>query len=275
MNNLRELYEFRTGDTVYRFTNRTGDILHGGHAWSYSAIERSSIAQSPEAAQNSVELMFPLGHDFAMEFLGYGPEQQTSVTIYRNSLADDAVFLAVFKGFVADCEIQDDEIKLVCESIMLRAKNSGNRARMQKFCRHAIYDTSCKVNETEFAVSAVPTAVDAGYLSVTCTFGSYFAGGSEIPTIDPPPDGYFAGGMLKLPSGALRYIVAHVGNVITLWRPEPSIVEILNDEESELILYPGCDGSLNTCYTRFNNTENNGAFYWIPAVNPVGGPSVF
>ena len=263
MNNLRELFEFRAGDTVHRFTNRNGDILHGGFVWAFATLQRTNIAQTPEAAQNGIELTFPLGHDFANDFLGYGPELQTTVTVFRSTLANDSTFIAVFKGFVSDCEIQNDEIKLVCESVLLRAKNAGNRARMQKFCRHAIYDTSCKVDENDYALSVVPSAIDAGYLNITC------------PGADGFDDGYFSGGMLKLPSGALRYIVSHVGNVITLWRPEPSIVDILDDVESELILYPGCDGSLNTCHTRFNNTLNNGAFYWIPAINPVGGSSVF
>jgi uncharacterized phage protein (TIGR02218 family) len=134
---------------------------------------------------------------------------------------------------------------------------------MQKFCRHSVYDTSCKVDENDFALSVVPSAIDTGFLTVTCPGAEAFA------------DGWFSGGMLKMPSGALRYIVTHTANQISLWRPEPSIVDILDDEESELVLYPGCDGSLNTCYTKFNNTLNNGAFYWIPSINPVGGSSVF
>ena len=84
MSSLVELFEFRTGDDVYRYTTRGQDRLWDGHAWVGTPLTRSNITNSTEMARNDVRIEFPLGNEFAMQFLGYGPDQTTTLTVRRN-----------------------------------------------------------------------------------------------------------------------------------------------------------------------------------------------
>ena len=264
MSNLIELFEFRTGDEYYRCTTRGDDRLYEGHVYVGTPLERDKIMQSPELTKNDLRLTFPLGHPFAMNYLGYGPDQSTMLTVRRNRLIDDEDFRVFWKGRVADCEATDSEISLICQSIFTTSKNSGLIMRSQRFCPHVVYNRGCNLDKDNFAVASSVTAIDARQLVVTCPEAAAFS------------DNYFAGGMFAMPNGALRYITKSAGDQITLWRPAPEVAALLAGEDPvATTLYPGCDGSLNTCNDEFDNLDNNGGRYWIPKVNPYGGGSVY
>lgn len=266
MSSLIELFEFRTGDAVYRYTTRGQDRLWDGHSWVGTPLTRSNITNSTEMARNDVRIEFPLGHEFAMKFLGYGPDQATTLTLRRNRYNDPDDFYVCWKGRVADCDATDRIITVVCQSILNAAQNAGLIARMQKFCRRVLYNRGCNVDKELHAALTEVSAIDSRMRVLTC------------PSISLLPDNWFTGGMIELPNGALRYIVKSVGDQITLWRPSPEINNLIIESAPLtpiLKLFPGCDGSLSTCENKFDNLDNNGAFYWIPDSNPFGGGNVF
>lgn len=265
MSHQIELFEFKTGDDTWRYTSQSEDIVVAGHVWAASPMQRSAVAQSSESARNDVRLSFPIGHAFAMQFLGYGPEQKTTLTLRRNRFDDSDSFYVFWKGAAADCEVSNGVIDIVFQSLMNAVENSGLIARTQKFCRHVVYHDGCNVNKNSFAVVATITAIDLQLSSITCT------------GLESYPTNYFAGGMIRLPSGVYRYVTRSTSNTLTLWRAAPEIKTALDlaATDVELEVYPGCDGSLNTCHSRFNNLDNNGAFYWIPSFNPYGSSNVF
>lgn len=275
MSNLRELYEFRLDETVVRYTSRGDGIIYGGHVWSSTSVRRERINRSGEINKNGLEIYFPFGHSFAMDYLGYGPDGVTLATVWRSEPDNDAAFYPIFKGRIRDVSANDDEIKLSLQDIFTTSLTAGLHERMQGYCRHVVYDTAgCKLDRDDFAVATVPTAIDPTYSIITC------------PEAAGYPDGYFAGGMLRTPFGRLRYITAHVGSQITLWQPEPSVQSMLTSAGwglawgqffggVGLTLYPGCDGSLKTCDERFDNLDNNGGFYHMQATNPFDGNQVY
>ena len=83
------------------------------------------------------------------------------------------------------------------------------------------------------------------------------------------PSGYFMGGMIRAPDGSLRFVIHHVGDVLTLSRKHEGLVE-----DSQVTLYPGCDRTKETCISKFNNLSNFGGFPYIPVKNPFGGSSI-
>lgn len=267
-----ELYEFKAGDDAYRYVRGGEDVLWNGHIYHSTELSRDSIKQSPDIASNGIKVSFPLNHPFAVMFRGYGPDHITVLTIFVSD--GQGGFGTAFKGRITDCEADRDSITLVAEMFFTRLKNAGGRARMQRFCRHVLYHRGCGVIMEDFAVPATVTAIDSRYSRVTCPEAAVF------------PNQYFAGGMMRLPSGALRYVVAHQGDQVDLWRPEPDLADMIENSGwgmswgmywggSGVVLYPGCDGSKNTCHDRFDNIPNNGAFYWIPRINPHGGSNIF
>lgn len=83
------------------------------------------------------------------------------------------------------------------------------------------------------------------------------------------PDGYFTGGMLKLPDNTSRFIVAHAGDQITISRPVAQAIGNLTAS-----IYPGCDHLKETCNNKFQNLDNFGGFPFIPGRNPFNGSSI-
>lgn len=263
MSGIIGLIEFRTGDDVVRYTTRANDFLYGGFLWYPAPVKHADIVQTSEIDKNGIRMEFPLLNTFAQQFLGYGPDETTTVTLRRNKASDPDTFRVLWKGRVADCEANNDSIFLICESLDTTMKNAGLGPRMQKFCRHVVYHLGCNLDKAAFEVASTVTAIDSRFFTLIC------------PGAAAHPNGYFNGGMLALPNSRLRYITNHVGNQITLWRPVPEIAAALALGAVSTTLYPGCDGSLNTCNDKFDNLDNNGGFYWIPAINPTDGTTIY
>lgn len=264
MSELIELYEFRTGDVVYRYTTRGNDLIALGHPWNGIPLERSAITNSQEAARNDIRVTFPLGHAFADQFLGYGPEQVTTLTVRRNRYDDPDDFFVFCVYRIVDCEADEEKVQLVCQTLLNAASKSVGSLVMQKFCPNVVYHRGCNLNKDDFAQVHEVTAIDERCRVVTVPGAAGYA------------DNFFTGGMLKLPNNSLRYISEHIGEKLVLWRPSPEIGNLLSGPEPhDLTLYPGCDGSLKTCDETFDNLENNRGCYWIPDLNPYGGSNVF
>lgn len=257
------LAEFRCGSDIRRFCTRNDDFLWDGHIWYAHPIKHGDVEQTGEINKNDLQFEFPLTDEFAKSHLGYGRDEVTIVTLYRNGIDAPNDFEIFWKGRVADAEANDSTVTLICESIFTKLKELGLSERMQKFCRWVVYHDGCWLDKADFAYVSNVTAVDARRTMLTC------------PAAASKPDGYFTGGIIEMPGGALRYISNHVGNKIYLWRPAHEVVAALEAGAVFLQLFPGCDGSLNTCNDTFDNVDNNGAFYWIPDINPNSGGKIF
>lgn len=262
MSDLIELYEFRCGSVTTRYVQRGEDRLLLGHVWHSTPLSRSKIANSTEAARNDLEIAFPLEHPFARQYMGYGPEQTTSLTIRRNRLHTPDQFYVFWVGRFADCDADETEISMVFQTLINAASDSAGVICAQKFCPHVVYHRGCNLQRANFANVTTVDAIDPRMVVLNC------------PEAAAQLDGYYRGGMVQLPNNSLRYITDHIGSAITLWRPAPEVAAVIEAGQT-LTLYPGCDGSLQTCNERFNNLDNNTACYWIPDKNPYGGSNVF
>ncbi len=263
MTEIVELFEFRTGDEVYRFTSRAEDGLYDGHAWQAVPIRRSAVSNSQEAGRNDIRIYFPLENEFARKFMGYGPDQATTLTIRRNRYSDPDHFNLFCVYRVVDCELNEAEITLSCQTLLNALSKSVRVMVNQRFCIHTVYHRGCNLDKDDFAEQM--DVVQIGPTARTLT----------VPAAAAFPAGYFTGGMVALPDGVLRYISQHDGEQLSLWRPSPEIMALIDSEAvppqvAALTFYPGCDQSLETCDTRFNNLDNNLGCYWIPDKNPIG-----
>ena len=77
-------------------------------------------------------------------------------------------------------------------------------------------------------------------------------------------DGFYDGGFVFFSSiNDYRLILSHVGNDLTLLLPFPS------DAAGETVrIFAGCDHTIATCKTKFDNVLNYGGFAFVPILNP-------
>jgi len=251
-----ELYEFVQQTSSWYYNNSAQDVVHDGTTYLAANIARSGYSISNEVEKSELTLTFPRDTVFVAQFIAKVPDFPTILTIKRGHTTDSVDdYIVHWKGRVLSSKPSGAVVELTCESVFSSMRRHGLRARYQRNCRHVLYGSACGVLQATKVVACEITGQTGDQVSVT-EVGSYAAG-------------YFTGGILKLPSGALRFITNHTGSVLKLSRPLDGDAGGLDVEVS-----PGCDHLKTTCDTKFNNVINFGGFPYIPGVNPFGGTSL-
>ena len=138
------------------------------------------------------------------------------------------------------------------------------RFYFQRICNVPLYSAKCGVLKANFLTD--------GTLYAVATDGSYI----DIAPIGGHPDpaakatDYFAIGFFETGTGANfeRRGITHsatVSSKLRLWFAKPLRKAVLNQTVN---IYPGCNGSIPTCTSVFNNLINNRSFPYIPDKNP-------
>lgn len=254
---------FVQGTEEFRYTSAAYFIGDSTGTWTPAPIRASNVSQTNQIAKNGIKLTLPRTNEVAQLFIGKVPESITSLTIYRvhDGDIDDQVW---WKGRVAAAQASGDALTLECEDIFTSMRRPGLRARYQKGCRHALYSPACGVQLYDYA-QQVEIVAQSGF-SLTVTGLADSTGDSTDSTSLAFADGYYAGGIIELDDGAMRYILRQEGNSLTLLSQFDTI-----DVDSVGVIatiYPGCLHTVSDCKNKFNNLLNYGGFPYIPAKNP-------
>lgn len=253
-----ELYEFIQGLSRWNYISGADQIVRLGQTYKPSPIKRDRVKQSTDIFKNSMKLTFPRDDEFASQFLGFAPEEITTVTILRGHWGDpDNQYIVYWKGRVLSAKATDSQIELECEPVYTSIRRPGLRAKFEYGCRHVLYARGCGVNRELYKHENLVLTLTGGLnVEVAGVAGVY-------------ADGWLTGGILVAPDNSSRFIVAHSAGVVTLSRPLASLTT-----GQVVKLYPGCDHLRTTCDTKFNNLDNFGGFPWIPSRNPFDGSSI-
>lgn len=263
------LYQFVEGGQVWRFTSRATDWVSPAGAiadetedlgWQAAGIGHGRITQSPDAQRVTLELSFPLSHDFARRFLGPRGLDMTTLTIYRGHEQLPGETVAEWKGRVVEAVVAGQRIELRCESLFTTLRRAGVRAKYQRLCRHALYGRGCTLGIEAFFVSGTASSTDGFAVAV--------------PEAALQPDGWYRGGVLRH-DGAITYGLEHSGATLVLARRITALEEAVASQGSAAVeIAPGCDLRATTCRDKFSNLDNFGGFPDIPGRNPFGGGSI-
>lgn len=251
-----ELYEFTQGLVTYRMCSCAPTIYKDSQPYTPTPITRDRIKQSSDVFKDSVNLTFPFSNEFAAQFVGFSPEEVVTVTILRGHYGDeDEDYIIYWKGRILGANATENSIKLECESVFATIKRLGLGARFETNCRHALYLSGCNINREAYKHEGTILNSDGSTMTVS---GSSAVG-----------EGYFTGGIILLSDGTSRFITYHTGDSITISRPFSSVVT-----NQVVTLYAGCDHTMSTCNSKFDNLDNFGGFPFIPSVNPFAGTSI-
>lgn len=252
-----ELYEFIQGLQRWNYISGANSIIRLGQPYTPMPVKRDRIKQTSDIFKDSLKMDFPRDDPFASQFLGFAPEEVTTLTILRGHYGDpDEEFNVYWKGRVVGAKAQQNTITVECESVFTSIRRPGLRARFEYGCRHPLYGRGCLVNRETYKFDGQINTISNG-VEVGVTGAASF------------PDGYFTGGMLIAPNGATRFLTAHTGGTVVMNRPIRGLAG------SQIVsLYPGCDHLRTTCQNKFNNLDNFGGFPFIPQRNPFDGNSI-
>lgn len=253
-----ELYEFRYGPTTYRYTSDATDYVAGTAVYEAIPISRGPIELTQEVPRTAPRITIDARAALLAAFKAGMPADYVTATIYRLHRGDSEA-IVLWTGRVLSVAWDGATATMHCESVLTSIKRTGLRRMYQRQCPHVLYSSQCGALQASFELQSTVQSVSGSTLTLTA-----FA----------PPEGYYIGGFLawETPSGRIerRAITAHASGIVTISYPIPGIAP-----GAEVLLYPGCDHTLQTCGAKFSNAANYGGFPYIPSKNPFGGTSVF
>lgn len=251
-----ELYRFVLGGVSYEYTSGIDAISRGSLTYLPIPISRSDDPQGPEERDNYLEVELPGDNPFAATFYSIVPGLVAQLTISRFHRDDPSLeLITVFKGFVSSVAFEDDfqVAKVAALPITAATSRPIPRFTFSALCNHVLYDPRCKVLDTDpnYRVTGEVSAVDLTAYTI------------DVVGADLKPDGWWTGGFVEAQAGLdKRMVLAHTGTTLTLLLPFA-----VNPLGSDVTLFAGCDHTISTCKSKFNNVVNYGGFAFIPTRN--------
>jgi uncharacterized phage protein (TIGR02218 family) len=244
------LVDFAQGGETYRFTTYDKVYSYTSNDYFPSAFEIDRIKQSADPFKNDISFTFPLSNEFAFNQTIYKNSEATTVTLRRGHV-NDGEFEIVFVGRVIGRELNDTELKVVCESIFTKLRSVGIRAKYEHYCRHTLFSTLCGADRGLYTNIGVVDTVTNNTL--------------VISELSARANGFFDLGVVEI-NGVKRAIETHVGSSIVLLSPFNE--DVLGFTAT---VTAGCNRTFTVCNTKFSNTINFGGFPYIPVRNPFEG----
>lgn len=261
-----ELFEFSYGADTWCYTSGDEEYTDTLASLTYLPIpiNRGSLQFSGDLSKGSLDITLPYDIAFLELFRTSMPSGVVSLTVkrvHRTDMTHETIVM--WKGRIINLEWQPTEVVLSCEPIRSSVQRYGLRRLFQVSCPHVLYGPSCGLARVTYQLSGTVSAQSG--TSITVSGVSAF------------PADYFSGGYIEYTNGILntterRMITAHPGttNVVTLISPAMNV-----DIGDTVKLYPGCDHSIVTCDSKFDNALNYGGFPYTPSKNPFSGELIY
>lgn len=250
-----EFFEIALGGTTFNLTSAVDEITIGPTTYTPVFIDRTELLHTSEQNENGVTMRMAADHPFPQNFITSSPGSRATVNIKRLQRLDiggDNELVLFFKGVVKNVRfIKQGRIASISIDPLLKGLiQQLPRYSFQNLCNHYLYDDRCKVVEGLFTVVGVVSVVNE--LVIT------------VPGLSAKPDGTYTAGFIKLQAANdFRLITDHVGNDITILIGFPGDVTGVAVDVTE-----GCDHSLPTCKTKFDNVINYGGHPFVPLKDP-------
>jgi uncharacterized phage protein (TIGR02218 family) len=250
MGDSAELFLFSTGVTTYFYTSYSEHITYNGDQYQAVPIKRSGF--TTDVVEGAVRCMVqaPVSTVFS-QYISQAPFVPIQVEIRRIYLDDLISSDLRFKGTVSSISFERQVATVECVSSMDELNRTIPRIVIQVMCNLALYSERCTLIKGNLVQnwSVIP---DLDPIKL------YIIGGFPVGLTD-----YYIGGIAEYKTD-MRYISAQGSDWIELYYPFETI-----PSGSTLKLYAGCDKSISTCRTKFNNEPN---FLGMPFVKKLPNP---
>ena len=249
-----EAYTFTIGATSYRYTSSEDTVQIASIDYTPVPIKRSEIKRDGVRGAEDVTITLPSDNAVAQLYAGVLPGDRVGVTISRFHRGDTPTpeVVTAFTGYVTNVSFDSDanEAIFTASPDMIALSKSTPAYGYQSQCNHVLYGAACGVSEGSYQLAGASVSSVTGY-------------DVEVPSASAFADGYFTGGFVSTTGAATDYrmVIAHVGSTLTLMFPFPS-------DPSTLDVFAGCDHTLATCKSKFDNVVNFGGYAFVPTRNP-------
>lgn len=245
------LFRFAGGESrLWLYTSERTAVMRGSEVYVPEAIRHSDLEQNVGEAPSAFEITVPSTSDIAQQFKAFLPAEPITIIVYSRH-RPDTDYVPIFVGECASGAFDNDGVATIqCQPLAYKLERNVPWPTYCATCNWALYSIGCGVSRDAFKTETVVTA------------GSGFE--IKAAAFDTFEDGWFnAGFVVRQSTGEVRWVVAHVGDTLTLVSPFP------NFALGELVIaYAGCDGLESTCNSKFNNLPRFAGFPDVPSKNP-------
>ena len=248
-----ELFEFTLAAEIFCYTTGEDEITVGGMIYKPIYIERSEIQVGPDERTQIIQVSMPADNEFATKYTDIVPGAPANLTIKRVHRFDGANQTAVrFKGVVRSVAYTSQGTRAQLAVLPLSAGMSRQMPRFlySGLCNHVLYDSRCAVPQDDFRFSGTITVINGNDITVP---------GVGASVASPGDSGFVSAG-----NADYRLVLRQVGDVLTLLLPFDTNVA---DVGTTVDVFAGCDHTISTCFSQFDNIVNYGGFAFVPLKN--------
>lgn len=259
-----EIYTITGADTFY-YTSAPYEYEYEGNTYLPIPIKRSAPTINTKESSGNITVKFPFNDPFVSRYLGGVPPSPDRITIHQVHLSDASAEVRPFwSGSVSGVKFSGTEATVTLAGMMNRTAAQIPAANFSWMCNHNLFDNRCKVKQVDFTFNFTVSAVSADGVTITltdngdadtklATDAAFFNGGTFLTGVD---------GSQRM---GVNFEATGNPNEYTL----VLLVPVLGLEVGQGITFSaGCDKSVNTCFSRFNNVTQYGGFPFIPTLNP-------
>lgn len=251
--NIIELYKFEGSDANYFYTSWQQDVDYSGDTYVAAPTNRASFGGRPIGEEQTFEVTLPVSKQLVQDYaFDANPPTSLNLTVYRSGAGSSGPFVQWNKGSVINLRVKGDLATIVAASVFDEPLAADvPSVWLMSFCNHRLGDNNCGVDTDALKVSTTVSSISSDGLEITLASD----GGNA--------DQWSRAGYLRRVSdGALRLVIDHTGNVMTLAHPFRTLAG-----SDSVELFPGCAHNIQTCFDKFNNVINYGGFPYIPGKN--------
>ena len=240
---VRELYQFDTPAETVRLTSHITSVDWGGERWQRAVVTRGPVNRSL-SEKTSLDVQVQANSELLRLVASY-TLPTVRLTLYQ---VTDTSSWVLFCGEATGITLKGDMLNLTFATPTERLRFVIPRFHYRVQCNNALFDANCALSPSSWVV--VATVSGSGSTLTAPALASY-------------ADGWFTLGWAKF-GNEYRLITNHTGQTIRLQVPFDQ-----DPDNQELWIYPGCDGSPDTCKNKFNNFSHFNGFPFIPTQNPT------
>lgn len=245
-----ELFQFTlVGGTTVQVTNH--DRPYQGYA--PTVIERSMLKRKRGLEVQELEITWTpaptdtiLGYPITEAALlgAFDDAQMTATVVFMGAdWTTEIGRLELFAGWVAQVKLHDWTLSLIVKNLAYKLAKQVPKGLYTAGCQWRVYDQNCGVNKVDYAATVTVVSQSGRTVVIGDIFGK--------------PDGWYDLGVLSN-SGYNYNIMRQVGTTFTLLE-EPMVA--LNNQ---VVIYPGCNLTMDHCKNKFDNYSRYRGFPFIP-----------
>lgn len=245
----REGFEIQHGAERYRLASGSRNILIGSNLYVAFPVGRSEygVAFVGGSGQNELSIRLPLSHPFTKRYFQNGiPPKKITVTARRKQVRSGQVERFWF-GEITSCSVEDHVALFRAPALSADAiDRQVPNFTVGRLCPYILYESSCDVARSGFRVITTVTNVNGPKITVASMGGN-------------PSEWAQFGELVHVASGERMTIFEQVGNLITM---QLQIAEVRTGDVVHV--FAGCDHTVATCFSKFNNVSNFGGAPLLP-----------